>query len=102
YYLNIHINELLKGRIDIVVEIDNSSIDSLDLKAIPLSKYRLGRVNTKEVNRIAIYYDNFIYPAKGELAPNILNKLYDGIRMEPKDGQVDDKLIIYIPIELVN
>jgi|GEM_PF-2314488 len=102
FYLQIHINQLLKDRKDMVLEADDSDYDSLILRAIPLKDYRLGRVNKKGATQIAIYYDNFTYPAKGELSPAVLNKLYDGIKMIPKDGKVEDKLTIIIPISEVN
>lgn len=102
YYLNIHIKDLLKGRTDMVVEADDSDYDSLVLRAIPLKDYRLGRENKKGATQIAIYYDNFTYPAKGELSPAVMNKLYDGIKMIPEDGKVEDKLTIIIPINEVN
>lgn len=102
YYLNLNIHQLLKGRKDIVVEADDSDYDSLVIRAIPLSEYRLGRINKKGATQIALYYDNFTYPAKGELAPAVLNQLYDGIKMFPEDGKVEDKITIYIPMEVVN
>jgi len=102
YYLNIHIKDLLKGRRDMVIEADDSDYDSLVLRAIPLKDYRLGRVNKKGSTQIAIYYDNFTYPAKGELSPTVMNKMYDGIKMIPEDGKVEDKLTIIIPINEVN
>ncbi len=102
YFLNLNINQILKDRMDMVIEADDSDYDSLVIRAVPLSEYRLGRINTKGSGRIALFYDNFIFPAMGELSPTILNKLQDGIKIFPEDGKVEDKIIIYIPIEIVN
>lgn len=102
YALNLNIDQVLKGRKDMVVETDDSDYDSLVIRAVPLSEYRLGRVNKKGATQIALYYDNFIYPAMGELSPVILNKLQDGIKIFPEDGKVEDKITIYIPMEIVN
>lgn len=102
YYLNITLKQLHKGRENIVIEADDYDYDSLVLRAIPLKDYRLGRVNSKTISRVAIYYDNFTYPAKGELSPTLLNQLYDGVKMIPEDGKVEDKLTIIIPVDLVN
>lgn len=102
YPLNLNIDRLLKGRKDMVVEADDSDYDSLVIRAVPLSEYRLGRVNKKGASQIALFYDNFTYPAMGELSPVILNKLQDGIKIFPEDGKVEDKITIYIPMEIVN
>ncbi|MBI1221669.1 MAG: hypothetical protein GC180_03610 [Bacteroidetes bacterium] len=102
YYLNISLKELTKGKDNIIVEADDYDYDSLVLRAIPTMDYRLGKKNTKSISRVAIYYDNFTYPAKGELSPTLLNELYDGIKMIPEDGKVEDKLTIIIPVDRVN
>lgn len=102
YALNLNINQLLKGRRDMVIEADDSDYDSLIIRAVPLNEYRLGRSNTKGATQVALYYDNFTYPAMGELSPAILNKLQEGIKIFPEDGKVEDKLTIYIPMDLVN
>lgn len=102
YPLNLNIDQLLRGRKDMVVETDDSDYDSLVIRAVPLSEYRLGRVNKKGATQLALYYDNFTYPAMGELSPAILNKLQDGIKVFPEDGKVEDKITIYIPMELIN
>lgn len=102
YYLNVHIDQLLKGRRDILVEADGSASDSLVLRAVPLKDYRLGRVNKTGSNHIAIFYDHFTYPAKGELSPEDMNELLDGIQMIPEDGKVEDKLVLIIPIDKVD
>lgn len=102
YPLNLNIDQLLKGRKDMVVETDDSDYDSLLIRAVPLSEYRFGRVNKKGSSQIALYYDNFTYPAMGELSPVLLKKLQDGIKIFPEDGKVEDKITIYIPMEIVN
>ncbi|HCS20584.1 MAG TPA: hypothetical protein DIW47_08490 [Bacteroidetes bacterium] len=102
YHLNLNIDQLLRGRRDMVIETDDSDYDSLVIRAVPLNEYRLGRINKKGATQIALYYDNFTYPAMGELSPTILNKLQDGIKIYPEDGKVEDKITIYIPMEMVN
>lgn len=102
YYLNIHIDKLLQGRNNIVIEADDYDYDSLVLRAIPLDKYRLGQKNSKNANHVAIYYDNFTYPAKGELSPTLLNDLYSGTQIIPEDGKVSDKFTLILPVSKVN
>ncbi len=101
FYLNINLRQLIRGRQNIVLECDDRDYDSLVIWAIPFENYRLGRENRKGANKVAIYYDNFVYPAKGELSPTSISKLQQGFRMIPEDGKVEDKLTLLIPVQEV-
>ena len=102
FYLNINLRQLHLDKENIIIEADDNDYDSLVLRGIALKDYRLGRSNKKAVSKVTLYYDNFTYPAKGELSPNQLNALYDGIRFIPEDGKVEDKLVVIIPVDVIN
>lgn len=102
YWLNITLEDILKGRKNMVLEVDDYDYDSLVIRATPLEKYKLGQVNKKFATKVAIFYDDFTYPAKGEIAPAVLNQLYDGVKILPEDGKVMDKFTLLLPVDKVS
>jgi hypothetical protein len=102
YYLHVNIDRLLKGRRNVLVEADGSGYDSLIIRAVPVSMYALGRTNSKGAASISLHYDSFVYPARGELSPELLLRIYDGISILPEDGIAEDEMTLILPVELVN
>ncbi|TNE79968.1 MAG: hypothetical protein EP332_09455 [Bacteroidetes bacterium] len=101
YWLNIHLDDLLKGRKNMVLEVDDYDYDSLVIRATPLDKYKLGQENKKFATKVSVFYDDFTYPAKGEISPAVMNELYYGVQILPEDGKVTDKFTLILPVSKV-
>ncbi len=99
FYLNINLEQLVQGRKDIVLEVDDYGYDSLVVKTFPLKNYVLGKREMKGMQRLAIYYNNFTYPARGELSPEVMEKLKAGTYIEPEDGKIESEFTLFLPID---
>lgn len=94
------IHQLLDGREDIVVETDESDPVELVIRAIPLADYRLGRQNTKGAKELRISYETIVYTTRGQVSPNTINEIQNGIKIFPENGIADDEIIFTVPVSL--